>query len=58
MKVFRSDHCVPARPAAESIREASRALDSSKKGGYQQGIESEVNEFANHSCCWLSVVAV
>lgn len=59
MGVFRSDRRVPARDVAKSgVREASRALDSSKKGRYQQRIESEVNEFAKHRCCWLCVVAV
>ena len=58
VRVFRSDHRVPARAVAESVREASRALDSSKKGGYQQSIEPKVNEFAKHRCCWLGVVAV
>jgi hypothetical protein len=42
---------------AESVRQAGRALDCSKKSGYQQSIESEVNEFAKHRC-WLGVVAV
>lgn len=49
-RVFRSDHRIPARAVAESgVREASRALDSSKEGGYQQSVESEVKEFANHA---------
>lgn len=47
-----------ARPVAESVREAGRALDSSKKGGYQQSVESKVNEFAKHRCYWFVVVAV
>ena len=50
MGVFRSDHRIPARVVAESgVREASRALDSGKEGGYQQSVESKVNEFANHA---------
>ena len=58
MGLVRLDHRVPARAVAESVREASCTFDSSKDGGYQQGIESEVNEFAEHRCCWLGVVAV
>jgi hypothetical protein len=57
VRMFRSDR-VPARAVAESVREASRTLDSGKEGGYQQGIEPEVDEFAEHCCCSLSVVAV
>ena len=58
MRVSRSDLCVPAEVVTKSVREASRALDSSKKGGYQQSVESKVNDFAEHCCCWLGVVAV
>jgi len=58
LQAFRSDHRVSARAVAESVREASRALYSSKNGGYQQSVESKVNEFAEHCCCWLCVVAV
>ena len=58
-KSVRLDHCVPARAVTESgVRESSRALDSSKEGCYQHSVESKVNKFAKHRCCWLGVVAV
>jgi len=53
LQTFRSDHRVSARAVAESVREASRALYSSKKGSYQRSVESKVNEFTKHCCCWL-----
>ena len=43
---------------AEFVRETSVALDSSEKGADKKSVESEVNEFPEHRCCWLSVVAV
>jgi len=50
MRAFRSDHRVPARVVAESgVREASRAFDPSKEGGYQESVKSKVDEFANHA---------
>ena len=55
---FRSDHRVPTRMVAKSVREARRAFDSGEKSGYQQSVESKVNEFTKHRCCWLGVVAV
>lgn len=58
MKEFGSNHRVSARAVAEPVREASGALDSSEKGGYQQSVEPKVNESAEHGCCWLGVVVV
>ena len=49
---------LPPEQGAKSIRQAGRALDSSKESGYQQSVESKVNEFAEHRRRWLAVVAV
>ena len=46
--VIRSDHHIHIRAVTEFVRQASRALDASEEGGYQQSIDSKVNEFANH----------
>ena len=46
--VIRSDHHIHIRAVTEFVRQASRTLDASEKGGYQQSIDSKVNEFANH----------
>ena len=58
MRGFPSDHRVPTRVVAGSVRQAGGALDSSEESGYQQSIESEVDEFAEHRCRWLCVVVV
>ena len=58
MKELRSDHRVSVQTLTETVREAGRALDSSKNSGHQQGVESKMNEFTEHRCRWLSVVAV
>jgi len=58
MEELRSDHRVSAETSTKTVREASRTLYPSKNGGYQQSVESKVNEFAEHRRCWRSVVAV
>lgn len=52
-RAFQSDHRIPARVVAESessVREASRALDSSKEGGYQRSLELKVIEMPLARC--------